>query len=78
MRNFLTSAQVLESFIDRIKEVNPVLNCVVADRFNEARKEARTADDLVNSGLFSTEKLAAEKTLSRGAIYHQGLYSHQR
>ncbi|CAH1100064.1 unnamed protein product [Psylliodes chrysocephalus] len=57
----VTSVQVLQSFIDRINEVNPVLNCVVADRFDEARKEAQKADELIASGVIPEEKLAQEK-----------------
>lgn len=57
----ITSEQALDSYITRIKEVNPVLNCVVADRFDEARKEARAADDLIKSGTIPEETLAKEK-----------------
>lgn len=57
----LTSEQVLDSYIERIKEVNPLLNCVVANRFDEARKEARAADVLINSGTIPEEVLAKEK-----------------
>lgn len=52
---------MLDSFIERIKEVNPVLNCVVADRFDEARKEAQATDQLIKSGTLSEETLAKEK-----------------
>lgn len=57
----ITSVQVLDSFIARIEEVNPLLNCVVADRFEEARKEARAADELIESGAIPLDKLAEEK-----------------
>ncbi|XP_968383.1 fatty-acid amide hydrolase 2 [Tribolium castaneum] len=57
----ITSLQVLESFIARIHEVNPILNCVVAERFEEARKEARAVDDLIKSGAIPEETLAREK-----------------
>ncbi|KAJ8942041.1 hypothetical protein NQ318_002795, partial [Aromia moschata] len=57
----ITSGQVLESFIERIKDANPVLNCVVANRFEEARKEAKAVDDLIKSGTIPEEKLAKEK-----------------
>ncbi|KAL1497434.1 hypothetical protein ABEB36_008408 [Hypothenemus hampei] len=83
----ITSEQVLDSFINRIKEVNPVLNCVVADRFDEARKEAREADELINSNKYSQETLANEKPFLgvpfttkdciavKGLIHSAGLYS---
>ncbi|CAG9828033.1 unnamed protein product [Diabrotica balteata] len=57
----ITSTEVLQSFIDRISEVNSVLNCVVADRFEEAKKEAQKVDELIASGVVPEEKLAQEK-----------------
>lgn len=57
----LSSVQVVQSFIDRIKEVNPVLNCVVANRFEEALKEAQKVDDLIASKVIPEERLAEEK-----------------
>ncbi|EDV56339.1 fatty-acid amide hydrolase 2-A [Drosophila erecta] len=57
----LSSVQVLESFIRRIKEVNPILNCVVDERYDQALKEAAEADALVKSGQYSTEELAKQK-----------------
>jgi len=41
---------VVEAFIGRIKEVNPLLNAVVADRFDDARKEAAEFDRVLDSG----------------------------
>lgn len=57
----LSSVQVLESFIRRIKEVNPILNCVVDERYDQALKEAAEADALIKSGQYSTEELEKEK-----------------
>ncbi|XP_050299123.1 fatty-acid amide hydrolase 2 [Anthonomus grandis grandis] len=57
----ITCEQVLDSFITRIAEVNPVLNCVVADRFDDARKEAQAADQLIKSGTMSEQQLEKEK-----------------
>lgn len=37
------------------------MNCVVADRFDEARKEAQATDQLIKSGTLSEETLAKEK-----------------
>lgn len=37
----------MKSFIARIKEINPILNCVVDDRFEEALMDARDADKLI-------------------------------
>lgn len=53
----LTSVEVVSAFIERIKEVNPQLNCVVDDRFSEALKEATDADRLIASGTLSQDQL---------------------
>ncbi|KAG4070040.1 hypothetical protein HA402_013700 [Bradysia odoriphaga] len=57
----VTSVEVLEAFISRIAEVNPLLNCVVDNRFDAARKEAAEADALVASGKYTEEELEREK-----------------
>ncbi|KAH8386203.1 hypothetical protein KR200_001025 [Drosophila serrata] len=57
----LSSVQVLESFIRRVKEVNPILNCVVDERYDQALKEAAEADALIKSGKYSAEELAELK-----------------
>lgn len=51
----------MNSYIERIQEINPLLNCVVADRFDEARKEARAVDDLIRSGTLSVDVIAKQK-----------------
>ena len=45
----LTSEEVVQAYIDRIKEVNPLINCMVDQRFDEALKEARNVDKLIQS-----------------------------
>lgn len=57
----LTSVQVLEAFIQRIKEINPLLNCVVDNRFNDALKDAADVDALIASGQFSEAELEHDK-----------------
>lgn len=57
----LKSSDVVESFITRIQEINPLLNCVIAPRFEEARAEAKKVDDLIESNVFTEEILAKEK-----------------
>lgn len=39
--------EVVLTFIDRIKEVNPVINALVDDRFEEALEEARELDKAI-------------------------------
>ena len=45
----LTSEEVVQAYIDRIKEVNLLINCMVDQRFDEALKEARNVDKLIQS-----------------------------
>ncbi|XP_037806055.1 fatty-acid amide hydrolase 2-B [Lucilia sericata] len=82
----LTSVQVLESFIRRIRDVNPLLNCVVDERFDDAMKEAEEADNLIKSGKLSEEELEKEKPFLgvpistkdciavKGLLHTSGLY----
>jgi len=49
-RQEVRSAEVVEAHIQRIERVNPRLNLVVADRFDQARAEAREADARVATG----------------------------
>jgi Asp-tRNA(Asn)/Glu-tRNA(Gln) amidotransferase A subunit family amidase len=44
----LTSVEVVTSFISRIRQVNPYINAVVANRFEEALKEAEEVDRLLD------------------------------
>lgn len=57
----LTSVEVMEAFIERCKEVNPLLNCVVDQCYEAALKDAAKADALVASGTLTEEQLATEK-----------------
>lgn len=52
---------MVNSFIERIEEINPLLNCVVADRFQQARKEAASVDELIESGTIPEDVLKKEK-----------------
>jgi fatty acid amide hydrolase 2 len=46
----ISSREAVDIHIRQIEKVNPHINAVVADRFNEARKEADRADKLLKSG----------------------------
>ena len=48
-RREVTSFEVVETHIEQIRKVNPVLNAVVRDRFQEAIREAGIADENVRS-----------------------------
>ena len=45
----VTSRAVVEAHIERIQRVNPTLNAVVEDRFEDALKEASVADEVARS-----------------------------
>ncbi|KAM4696483.1 fatty-acid amide hydrolase 2-like isoform 2-T2 [Rhinophrynus dorsalis] len=47
-RGELKSSALVQSFISRIRQVNPSLNAVVCERFEEALQEARNVDNLVS------------------------------
>lgn len=53
----LKSTQVLNSFIARIKQVNPLLNCVVDERFTDALQDAAKADELIESNKYTSDQL---------------------
>jgi fatty acid amide hydrolase 2 len=46
----VTSLEVVEAFIKRIGQVNKYINAVVANRFEDARKEAAEVDHVLDSG----------------------------
>lgn len=55
---------MVSSYIERIKEIQPILNCVVSERFEEALEEAKKCDELLKSkDAPSVEFLAKEKPL---------------
>lgn len=51
----------MKVFIARIREVNPILNAVVSERFELALEEARRADELVRTS--TPSQIAKEKPL---------------
>uniref|UniRef100_T1GSI4 Amidase domain-containing protein n=1 Tax=Megaselia scalaris TaxID=36166 RepID=T1GSI4_MEGSC len=61
MAKKLSSLEVMEAFIARCKEINPLLNCVVDNRFEEALKEAKEVDNLIESGKYTVEELKEQK-----------------
>ncbi|KAM8952840.1 fatty-acid amide hydrolase 2 [Pelodytes ibericus] len=53
----ISSREVVQRFISRIEQVNPVLNAVVCERFAQALHEAQCVDELVASGSMDVETL---------------------
>lgn len=56
----MSSYDVVLFYINRIKEVNPILNAVVEDRFAKALEEARSVDEFLQTTKLSEGEL--EKT----------------
>lgn len=76
----------METFIRRIQEVNPILNCCVDQRFEEALKEAAEADKLISSATVTEDHLKKHKPFLgipistkdciavKGLLHSAGLY----
>lgn len=56
----LTSEQVVRSFILRCKEVNPLINAIVEERFTTALSEAYDIDRFIFSGVKTPEQIEKE------------------
>ncbi|RVE49890.1 hypothetical protein evm_005483 [Chilo suppressalis] len=52
----LKSEELVEAVIARIKQVNPIINAVVDDRYEQALAEARAVDSLIATGVTDVEK----------------------
>lgn len=59
----LKSRQVVEAFIDRMRQVNPEINAIVDGPFTEALQEASEIDRKLDNGEFSEEELARKPFL---------------
>ncbi|EDW84914.1 uncharacterized protein Dwil_GK14375 [Drosophila willistoni] len=46
-RGVISSVDLVEAYIARVREVNPSLNAVIEERFDAALKDAKLADDLI-------------------------------
>ncbi|XP_039756171.1 fatty-acid amide hydrolase 2-A-like [Pararge aegeria] len=57
----LKSEELVQAFIERIKQVNPLVNAIAAERFETALEEAREVDRLISEGL--TEELLSKPLL---------------
>lgn len=38
----------MEAYIDRAKEINPIVNAIIGERYNEALKDAQKVDDILD------------------------------
>ncbi|KAH9381977.1 hypothetical protein HPB48_021019 [Haemaphysalis longicornis] len=68
-RDPVTSVQLISACVKRIRQVQPLINAVVEERFEEALREAEAADRLVASGTksdyFKTPDLCVWKDIGR-------------
>ncbi|XP_034936011.1 fatty-acid amide hydrolase 2-A-like, partial [Chelonus insularis] len=62
-RQELTSEEVVTAYIQRCREVNPVINAIVENRFEAALEEARDVDRFIKSGVKTEEVLARDTPL---------------
>ncbi|XP_042566409.1 LOW QUALITY PROTEIN: fatty-acid amide hydrolase 2-B [Clupea harengus] len=60
-RRELSSVEVVQAYIDRIQEVNPLLNAMVKDRFSAALQEAAQVDILIEEETAGGEEALAER-----------------
>ncbi|XP_070808214.1 fatty-acid amide hydrolase 2 isoform X1 [Pituophis catenifer annectens] len=56
-RRELKCIDLLETYIERIKQVNPLINAIVRDRFEAALQEAQVVDQLLSDGQEDEESL---------------------
>ncbi|XP_076240162.1 fatty-acid amide hydrolase 2-B-like [Calliopsis andreniformis] len=59
----ISSQAVVEAYIERIKEVNPFINAVVEDRFEEALNDAKICDEKLQTEEVTAAMLEQEKPL---------------
>ncbi|XP_014615331.1 PREDICTED: fatty-acid amide hydrolase 2-B-like [Polistes canadensis] len=59
----ITSQEVVKAYIERIKQVNPIINAVVEDRFEEALEEAKICDKKIKDGEITSSEMEKQKPL---------------
>lgn len=59
----MSSEDVVRAYINRIKEVNPLINAVVQDRFEDALKDAKGITDYLRTTSLTEEELQKIKPL---------------
>jgi len=59
----ITCHDVVNTYCQHIKKVNPILNAVIENRFGEAIFEAKICDEQLADGKFDIETLEKDKPL---------------
>ena len=57
----VSCVDVVTAFITRIEEINPMVNCMVQNKYLDALKEARSVDEMLSSCLLSDDELKEQK-----------------
>lgn len=64
IRNGISKAEyVMQAYVERIQEVNPLINAIVNDRFKEALDEAREIDKILKTGTAEEQDALRKKSL---------------
>lgn len=78
---------VVKAYIERIRLINPLVNALIEDRFNDSLEEAKVADALVKESGKTAQELEIEKPLLgvpitvksniavKGMLHESGLYA---
>lgn len=45
----VTAVEVMQAFIQRAQEVNPIVNAIIAERYNDAMREAQEVDEILDN-----------------------------
>jgi fatty acid amide hydrolase 2 len=56
----VTSEEAVKAYISRIRDINPLLNCMMDNRFEAALLDARYVDRIVQTGGKSEQQMAKE------------------
>lgn len=62
-RREITSVEVVTSFVKRCKEVNPMINAIIDEKYHEALEEARRVDELLERNDVDLEDVKAKTPL---------------
>lgn len=62
-RREISSEDVITAYVTRCREVNPLINAIVEDRFEAALQEAREVDSFLKSTTLNDDSIASKKPL---------------
>lgn len=71
-RRELTSSEVVKAFIERIHQVNPIINAIVDNRFEEALSEAQQIDADIANGTIQEVDFQDKPFLGKVGVFIEG------